>query len=70
MQWRELALYYGNWRSVHKRDNAWSMKKIWTKLLTYISEDYDKENIMIDTTIIRAHPCSAGYKKIVKLTRH
>ncbi len=27
------------------------------------SNDYDGESIMIDATIVRAHPCAAGYEK-------
>lgn len=25
--------------------------------------DYNDESIMLDATIVRAHPCAAGYKK-------
>lgn len=62
-QWRELPCYYGKWRSVHKRYESWSRKGVWDKILSSISKDYDNESIMIDATIVRAHPCAAGYKK-------
>ena len=62
-QWRELPAYYGKWRSVHKRYEAWCSKNIWNKVLQYFSKDYDGESIMIDATIVRAHPCASGYKK-------
>jgi len=62
-QWRELSDKYGNWNSVFKRFNAWSKKDIWDKLLKFCIEDPDLEYIMIDTTIVRAHACAAGYGK-------
>lgn len=62
-QWRELPYYYGKWRSVHKRYESWCRKGVWNLVLQELSQDYDGESIMIDTTIIRAHPCAAGYEK-------
>ena len=62
-QWRELPSYYGKWRTVHKRFEAWCRKGIWNHVLEVFSSDYDGESIMIDATIVRAHPCAAGYEK-------
>lgn len=62
-QWRELPRRYGKFRSVHKRFNEWSVKNIWQDLLSSFAPDADGEWIMIDSTTIRAHPCSSGYKK-------
>jgi len=61
-QWRLLPVCYGNWRSVHRRFKRWSEKKIWEELMKAIA-DPDRETHMIDATIVRAHACSAGYKK-------
>ncbi|GFY26420.1 hypothetical protein TNCV_26171 [Trichonephila clavipes] len=33
------------------------------KLLKYVQQDPDLEISIIDGTIIRSHPCSAGYRK-------
>jgi transposase len=60
-QWRELPERYGYWNSVFKRFNAWSKKKVWDKLFAFCVKDPDLEYFMIDATIVRAHPCAAGY---------
>lgn len=62
-QWRELPSCYGKWRTIHKRYECWCRKGIWNQILEVFSNDYDGESIMIDATIIRAHPCAAGYEK-------
>lgn len=62
-QWCELPKRYGAYKSVHKRFNAWSQKGVWESLLSGLSQDVDGEWVMIDSTIIRAHPCAAGYEK-------
>lgn len=62
-QWRLLPYYYGHWRSVHMRFKEWSDKGIWQELFHSMHDEKDNEAIMLDATIIRAHGCSAGYKK-------
>lgn len=62
-QWRELHDKYGNWNSIFKRFNAWSKKEIWSQLFQLCVKDPDLEYIMLDTTIVRAHACAAGYGK-------
>jgi transposase len=37
-QWRLLPLYYGNWRSVHKRFKAWSDRAIWKQLFEHLQD--------------------------------
>ena len=62
-QWRLLPIYYGNWRAIHKRFKEWSNRSIWKKLFEFLRKDPDMEWVSIDSTIIRAHACSAGYGK-------
>ena len=61
--WRLLPFYYGNWRSIHKRFKNWSDKGVWKSLFENSQIDPDMELVMIDSTIVRAHACAAGYTK-------
>jgi transposase len=62
-QWRLLPYYYGSWRAVHKRFKQWSNRGIWKMLFEAAQIDPDMEQTMIDSTIVRAHACAAGYVK-------
>ena len=62
-QWRELPDVYGKWNSVFSRFNNWTKKGIWGDLMEFCIQDPDLEWVMVDATIIRAHPCAAGYKR-------
>ena len=62
-QWRELPQHYGKWNNVFVRFSRWSKKGIWEKLFKECSWDQDLEYVLIDSTIVRAHPCSAGQGK-------
>jgi len=43
---------------------------VWERLYLHFADDPDMENGMIDSTIVRAHPCPQGHKKtVVKQTR-
>jgi transposase len=60
--WRDLPERFGNWNSAWRRFDRWSRKGVWRRAFEVL-RDPDLEWLILDSTIIRAHPCAAGAKK-------
>ncbi len=65
-QWRLLPSEYGPWHRIYVRFADWSDKGIWYKMLYFFQNDPQMQYIMVDSTILRAHACSAVKKKSKK----
>ena len=56
------ARRFGNWNSVWRRFDRWPSKGVWREVFEAL-QDPDLEWLILDSTIIRAHPHAAGAKK-------
>jgi len=60
--WRDLPERFGNWNTAYQRFARWARKGVWARVLEALA-DPDVEWLILDSTIIRAHPHAAGAKK-------
>jgi transposase len=60
--WRDLPDRFGNWNSIWRRFDRWARKGTWGRVFEAL-QDPDLEWLILDSTVIRAHPSAAGAKK-------
>jgi transposase len=61
--WRDLPERFGDWKNTHRRWSRWAESGVWEKIFNHLAGEADNEYAMIDSTIVRAHPHSAGAQK-------
>ena len=60
--WRDLPERFGHWNSAWRRFDRWAKKGVWQRVFEAL-QDPDLEWLILDSTVIRAHPCAAGAEK-------
>src|SRR6478672_10454816 len=59
--WRDLPERFGHWDTAYKRFSRWARKGTWKGVFEAL-QDADLEWLILDSTVVRAHPCAAGAK--------
>ena len=57
--WRDLPERFGPWDTAYHRSNAWCEKGVWVRVFRAV-QDPDLEWLLLDSTVVRAHPHAAG----------
>lgn len=60
--WRDLPDRLGQWNSQWRRFDRWSRTGVWGRVFATL-RDPDLEWLILDSTVVRGHPCAAGAKK-------
>lgn len=60
--WRDLPARLGNWNSTWRRFRRWAAAGVWGTVLAAV-RDPDISTLVLDSTVVRAHPAAAGAKK-------
>src|SRR5947209_1638069 len=60
--WRDLPERFGPWNSAWRRFDRWARKGVWRRVFEAL-QDGDLEWLILDSTVVRAHPCAAGAEK-------
>ena len=60
--WRDLPERLGHWNSVWRRFDRWAKNGVWRQVFEAL-QDPDLEWVILDSTVVRAHPHAAGAPK-------
>jgi putative transposase len=61
--WRDLPAELGHWHTTFTRFARWAKTGVWERVFRAVSGDPDLEEVMLDSTAIRAHQHAAGAQK-------
>lgn len=60
--WRDLPERFGPWGTVYKRFSRWCKRGVWGQVLEALGGNTELSNLLLDSTVIRAHQHAAGAK--------
>ncbi len=61
--WRDLPESYGPYTTCYNRFNRWRKAGVWGRIMGAVSEAYDGDIQMIDSSVVRVHQHAANVKK-------
>ncbi|MBN9165523.1 MAG: IS5 family transposase [Myxococcales bacterium] len=61
--WRDLAKDFGPWERIYRRYRRWALAGTWERLRRALSRTTAFRFLLIDSTIVKAHPHAAGALK-------
>jgi transposase len=61
--WPDLSDRFGKFDTVYQRFNRWAKSGVLARVMVVLSDDADLENLLIDSTVVRAHQHAAEPKK-------
>ena len=61
--WSDLPARFGKHDTVFQRFNRWAKAGTWARIMEALGGDADLENLLIDSTSVRAHRHAAGARK-------
>jgi len=61
--WPDLLPAFGNWHGIYRRYSGWGQKGGWKPWLEQVSDDIDRQQLLLHSTIIPVDQPGAGAKK-------
>ena len=61
--WRGLPERFSKWSRVHRRFSRWPDSGVFDKIFRILSADADREFLLMDGTIVKAHQHASGAQK-------
>jgi transposase len=61
--WADLPERFGKFDTAYQRFNRWAKSGVLARVMEALGGDADLENLLIDSTVVRAHQHAAGAEK-------
>ena len=61
--WPDLPERFGKYDTAYQRFNRWAKSGVLARVMEALGGDADLENLLIDSTVVRAHQHAAGAEK-------